>query len=101
MNNYMTSYAVVKLQLRLSITLSIAINMCLKTKSEILNWNSAIPVKDLCAIKKKGCWDIDFYVRGTSYDSVSDLWDHLGSEKHVFILCCKGLNLEFIPPTID
>jgi hypothetical protein len=54
--------------------------------------------KDLCAVKKRGLWDIDFYVRGTSYDSVSDLWSHLGSEKDVFILCCEGLNLEFIPP---
>ena len=57
-----------------------------------------IITRDLCNIEKRGDWHISFFVRGLSYDTVTDFDCRNGkSEEEVFKIVCNAHNIGFIP----
>lgn len=59
-----------------------------------------VQFRDLCNVERRGEWQISFYVRGCGYGHVTRInsIDGKRTEKEAFILACKSLNVEFIPP---
>lgn len=59
-----------------------------------------VEFRDLCNVERRGEWQISFYVRGCGYGHVTRInsIDGKRTEKEAFILACKSLSVEFIPP---
>ena len=55
-------------------------------------------LRDVCAVKRRGDYQIYFGVRGTGYASIDPYMIQDGDEKEIFIGACKSLNLEWIEP---
>ncbi len=58
--------------------------------------NKYPPSRDICVVKRRKEYDIDFLVRGMSYGSVSDYWKDKNTEKEVFLSECERMNIEWI-----
>ncbi len=54
------------------------------------------PSRDICLIRRRKEYDIDFLARGISYGSVSDYWKDKNTEKEVFVSECKIMDIEWI-----
>jgi hypothetical protein len=55
-------------------------------------------MRDICQVVKKDEFGIKFFVRGMTYDEVSNFDCADRDEKTLFILCCKKMNLGWIKP---
>lgn len=54
------------------------------------------PSRDVCLIRRKGEYDIDFLAKGISYGCVSDYDKDKYSEKELFLSECKRMHVEWI-----
>lgn len=57
------------------------------------------PCRDICVIKRRKAYDIDFLARGISYGSVSDYWKDTNTEKEVFLTECERMCVDWIDNT--
>lgn len=55
-------------------------------------------MRDICQVIKKKEFGIKFFVRGMSYDEVTDVDCRDSDERTVFIKACKMMNLGWIKP---
>jgi hypothetical protein len=54
------------------------------------------PMRDICLIRRRKAYDIDFLARGISYGSVSDYDKDKYSEKELFLSECERMDVEWI-----
>lgn len=54
------------------------------------------PCRDICLVRRRKEYDIDFLARGISYGSVCDFDKDEHSEKNLFLSECKRMNVEWI-----
>lgn len=54
------------------------------------------PSRDICLIRRRKEYNIDFLARGISYGGVDDFAKNKYSEKELFLSECKRMNVEWI-----
>lgn len=54
------------------------------------------PSRDICLIRRRKKYDIDFLARGISYGGVSDFGKNTHSEKSLFLSECERMDVEWI-----